>query len=290
MKRHNISAVFLIIGIILFSAGCQKKEDSFLGKENFETAEGKDILDDTTEQKILTFSLSGYSESRKRNWDLQGDSADILTNNVVLLENVLGHSYNDDSTITLVADKGEFDKTDSNLLLKENVVATTLDGAKLTTDYLNWNASREEVDTDAPVKITRENMQALGCGAFGQPDLKQMQFKKDVTVILEPSTVITCEGALEVDTLNNKAVFNDNVLVVDERGKLWSDKVEVYFDPAEKTVSKVFAKGNVKISRQENITYSEEAAYDASTKMMVLTGRPKLVLYSQEDLNAFTGN
>lgn len=282
--KQKFFAAFLGLALILNINGCGRE------KSAEENAEEQGQLNENTEQKILTFSLSGYSEGGKRNWDLKGDSADVLTTNVVLLDNVLGHSYDKDNNITLTADKGEFDKNQNNLLLKENVVATTVDGAKLTTDHLNWNATKEEVNTDAVVNIERENMEATGEGALGQPDLKYMQLKKNVTVELKPSTVITCDGALCVDTQKNMAVFNDNVLVVDERGKLWADKVEVYFDPAKKGISKVAAKGNVKIERGENVTYSEEASYDADSKLMVLTGRPKLVLYSQEDLNALTGN
>lgn len=283
MKQEFFAAILGLV-LILNVNGCGNKKTT--GENSVEN----ESLNEQTDQKILTFSLSGYSEGGKRNWDLKGDSADVLKTNVVLLNNVLGHSYDKNNNITLTANKGEFDKNQNNLLLKENVVATTVDGATLTTDHMNWNATKEEVDTDAIVNINRENMEATGEGACGQPDLKYMQLKKNVTVELKPSTVITCDGALEVDTQNNKAVFNDNVLVVDERGKLWADKVEVYFDPIKKGIDKVVAKGNVKIERGENVTYSEEASYDANSKLMVLSGRPKLVLYSQEDLNALTGN
>lgn len=269
--------------LILSIDGCGK------GKTAEENS-AETLLGEQTDQKILTFSLFGYSDGGKRSWDLKGDSADVLTTNVVLLDNVLGHSYDKDNSITLTADKGEFDKNQNNLLLKDNVVATTQDGATLTTDHLNWNATKEEVDTDALVDIERENIKITGEGALGQPDLKYMQLKKNVTVELKPSTVITCEGALEVDTQNNKAIFNDSVVVIDERGKLWADKAEVYFDPIKKGIDKVVARGNVKIEREGNVTYSEEASYDAISKLMVLTGRPKLVLYSQEELNALTGN
>ncbi|MFH1856226.1 MAG: LPS export ABC transporter periplasmic protein LptC [Candidatus Omnitrophota bacterium] len=286
MERKFLK-IFFILTAICFIGGCKGAINT---EEVSENSEIQDALGENTDQKILTFSLSGFSEMGKRSWDLKGDSADILTNNVVLLENVLGHSYTKENTITLTADKGEFDQNKSNLLLRDNVVGIADDGAKVLTDVLNWDATKREIDTDAFVRIIRENMEATGDGAFGQPDLKQMQLKKNVTVELKPATVITCDGALEVDTLNNSAFFNDNVIVIDERGKIWADKIEVYFDPKAKTIKKVFAKGNVKILRGENMTYSEEAIYEADSKIMTLTGRPRLVLYSKEELNAFTGN
>lgn len=285
--KQKFFIIFLVFLSILVVVSCQKKAERSPEEEAY-TAQ--DVLDDGTEQKILTFSLSGYADGGSRSWDVKGDSADMLATNVVLLKNVLGHSYTEDNTITLTADKGEFDKTANNLLLKKNVVGTTVDGAKLVTDSLNWNAQREEVETDDMVYITRENMEARGRGAFGQPDLNRMRLKKDVTVNLKPTTVITCDGPFQVDTLNNVGIFNENVLVVDERGKLWADIIEVYFDPKAKTITKIIAKGNVKIERGENVTYSNQATYDAKTKIIILSGRPKLILYSKEDLNVFSGD
>ncbi len=288
--KKRFFVFFLVFLSILVMIGCQRESGGRAGVGSSDGSVAQSPLGGGTEQKILTFSLSGYSDSGKRSWDVKGDSADILTTNVILLDNVLSHSYTKGNAITLTADKGRFDKTKNNLLLEGNVVGITDDGARLTTDSLNWNAQKEEVDTDDLVIITRENMEARGHGAFGQPDLKRVQLKKDVTVNLKPTTVITCDGPFQVDALNNVGVFNKNVLVVDERGKIWADTIEVYFDSKTKTVIKVAAKGNVKIERGDNVTYSDQATYNAKSKLIILSGRPKLILYSKGDLDAITGD
>jgi len=288
--RQKFFTLFLIFLLILVMVGCQRESGGKAGGGSPDGSVDQNPLDEGTEQKILTFSLSGYSDSGKRSWDVKGDSADILRTNVILLDNVISHSYTKGNTITITADKGRFDKVKNSLLLEENVVGTTADGARLTTDSLSWNAQKEEVDTDDLVVITRENMEARGHGAFGQPDLKRVQLKKYVTVNLEPTTVITCDGPFQVDALNNVGIFNENVLVVDERGRIWADIIEVYFDSKTKTVIKVVAKGNVKIERGDNVTYSDQATYNAKSQLIILSGRPKLILYSKEGLNATTGN
>jgi len=55
-------------------------------------------------------------------------------------------------------------------------------------------------------------------------------------------------------------------------------------------LERIIAKGNVKIVKGENISYSDEAVYTAADKKITLLGRPKLIIYSTEDLNASSGN
>ncbi|MCM8779917.1 MAG: hypothetical protein NC914_02065, partial [Candidatus Omnitrophica bacterium] len=73
-----------------------------------------------------------------------------------------------------------------------------------------------------------------------------------------------------------------------------SDTMDIYFNTAKEnksadiggSIEKIVARGNVKIVRGENISYSQEATYSAADQKVVLTGRPKLVIYSTEGLHA----
>jgi hypothetical protein len=56
-------------------------------------------------------------------------------------------------------------------------------------------------------------------------------------------------------------------------------------------IDKIVARGNVKVVQGENVSYSEEAIYNASDRKIVLKGRPKLIIYSEKDLqDASFGN
>ena len=56
-------------------------------------------------------------------------------------------------------------------------------------------------------------------------------------------------------------------------------------------IEKIVARGNVKITRGENISYSDEAVYTAQDKKITLSGKPRLIIYSAEELsNASIGN
>jgi lipopolysaccharide assembly outer membrane protein LptD (OstA) len=55
-------------------------------------------------------------------------------------------------------------------------------------------------------------------------------------------------------------------------------------------IEKIVARGNVKITRGENVSYSDEATYTALDKKITLSGSPKLIIYSTEEMSASFGN
>jgi lipopolysaccharide export system protein LptA len=199
------------------------------------------------------------------------------------------------------------------------VVITTSSGAKLITDSLDWDRQKELVTTKDKVNIARQNMYATALGAMGQPSLSRVTLKKEVQVDInqEPpkdkpdsegtKTTITCDGPLEIDYTKSVATFRNNVLVVTQGNQIYSDAMDVYFMPSAKTqeaeeakkarmeeaeasLEKIVARGNVKIVKGENVSYSDEAIYTVADKKILLTGRPKLVIYQTEKLDASAGN
>jgi LPS export ABC transporter protein LptC len=275
----------------------------------------KEELPKESDQQISDFSLSGFGEKGKKSWDLSGKSADIFTD-IIKLKSIIGNLYGEKEDIKLTADKGDFNKSEGKVHLEQNVVVTTSSGVKLLTDSLDWDRKNQVVTTKDKVNIERENMVTTAYGAEGHPNLSQIKLERDVMVKLNQSaadkqkedsnegkTVITCDGPLAIDYEKNIATFNNNVKV--DRGDLliYSDKMDVYFNkdksalPEEKTnsmmgtkVDKILAHGNVRIIRGDNTSYSEEAIYTTADKKITLLGKPRLVIYSAEDLNAPFGN
>jgi LPS export ABC transporter protein LptC len=280
-------------------------------------AQGKNI--EEADQQISEFSLASFGEKGKKAWDLAGKSADIFTD-VIKLKDVVGNLYGEKEDIKLTADKGDFDKVDGKVHLEENVVITTSSGTKLTTDSLDWDRKKQLVVTEELVNIERGNMLTTASGAMGEPNLKKVSLQKDVTVNINPATdeksqepqgqkkkiVITCDGPLEIDYGKNIAIFKNNVKVDTQDMLIQSDIMDVYFGrmgrdtPAGagtdltamgSKIEKIVARGNVKITRGENVSYSDEATYTALDKKITLSGTPKLIIYSSEgDMNASFGN
>ncbi len=278
-----------------------------------------------SDQQIGDFSLSGFGDKGKKAWDLSGKRADIF-NEVVKLKEVVGNHYADKESIKLTADSGDFNKNSGVVHLEDNVVITTSGGAKLTTDSLDWDRKQQIVSTLDKVNLQRLDMNLSGVGARGATALKQVELGKDVRLEIEPEDklesnglqpnsqshkqknkeekiVITCDGPLEVDYEKNIAVFNNNVKVEKPDLIIYSDKMQVYFtskqgDPKKdqesalmsSSINKIVSEGNVRIVRGENTSYSQEAIYTAADKKIILTGRPQIVIYQTENMNAAFGN
>jgi len=260
-----------------------------------------------SEQEMGDFSLAGYGEKGKKIWDLAGKSAQIFTD-VVKLEEIVGNLYEEDEDIRLTARRGDFFKTENRLHLEEDVLITTSSGAKLATEALDWDRKNNLIFTKAKVSIEKDNLLAQAQGAQAQPDLSQVTLEKEVEVQILPKEeeqipsqkskiIITCDGKLVIDYQNNLATFNDNVKVERDDLKIYSDIMDIYFIPEKGKetqdkdfmalggrIKKIVARGNVKIMRQENISYSDEAIYDAQDRKITLSGRPKLIIESFEEL------
>ena len=243
-----------------------------------------------SDQQFLGFDLAGYGEDGKKSWELKGQSADIFLD-TIKLKDVKAKVFGEEEII-LTSERGELDKANNIIYLKEDVVITTETGSKLTTDSLDWAQDTNIITTEDKITIERENINAISKGAEAQPDLNQAQMLKDVVVEIETQdgekgikkTVITCDGPLEIDYEAQIAIFNNNVKVEDESGQIFSNTMRVFFNFETKEINRIIANGNVKIVRGENISYSDTAIYIAKDKRVILTGRPRLVLYSEEGL------
>jgi LPS export ABC transporter protein LptC len=272
-------------------------------------------LPQESDQQISEFSLAGYGERGKKTWELFGKSADIF-DEVVRLKDIVGNMYGEKENIKLTADKGDFNKVNNSVHLEQNVIVTTSSGAKLTTDSLDWDRKGNIISTQDKVRITRDSMVTTALGAQAEPSLNKVTLEKNVNVEMAPQEakekqaskiIITCDGQLNIDYAKNIATFNKNVKVDRGDSQIYSDFMDVYFTSGKSKapkeldnggglglsgkIDKIVARGNVKIVRGENVSYSDEAIYTAADKRIILTGRPKLIIESTEDFkNAPLGN
>ena len=245
-------------------------------------------------QEVKDFSFVQYKEGGDQKWKLNGQSAEVVENKVNI-EHLSALSFGQGTTLKLKANQGSFDKGDNLVHLRDNVVAATTDGTKLTTDSLLWDAETKNVSTDSAVNIKRPDMQISGTGAVCDVDGKTAELKQDISARLTsgendllgaapdnsaqaPQTTITCDGPLELNYKQNRAFFHGNVKVEDSRGNIIADRIDVYFNPQTRRVKCVVARGNVKIINGENITYSEKAIYLVDQGRVILPNRPKLII------------
>ena len=229
--------------------------------------------------KMYSFAFTKYTAQGEREIEIEGDSANILSDTIDLL-NVVAKAYAEETPVTITADKGKYDKKANKIHITENVVATTEDGTRLLTEELDIYPEEHVLETEVETQVKKGNINIDGTGARGDTNLKKVKFKKNVTVVIQDAkespdspTIITCDGPLEIDYGKNIAHFQNNVVAEDERGKLTADVMDVYYNKVSRKVSKIVAVGNVVIENSDgNKTYSDNVIYLAEEGRVILGG------------------
>jgi LPS export ABC transporter protein LptC len=278
LKNLIILLAVIFVGVYLKNTLFKEEEDIHV-RSLSPNAEKEQV----TEQ-VKSFSITGFSDSGKKAWEMEGKSANIFSD-IIDLSDINANSYGDDVKVNLKADEGVFDRTSNNIELRKNVIIVTDEGTTLTTEVLNWDAAKELVHTDEHVFIQRKDMDIAGTGASAKPDLKIARLDKNISVnTKDPPALITCDGPLEIDYDKNVAYFNNNVKLIDSETTIDTDKATAYFQPKEKSLKKVVCKGNVMITRGKDVTYADLLTYLPGEGRVILEGRPKIVIRDTEGL------
>ncbi|MCX5680111.1 MAG: LPS export ABC transporter periplasmic protein LptC [Candidatus Omnitrophica bacterium] len=253
LNPSNLNKVILVIllTIALTLSGYGKKNSA--GPGTVEAAQGNEK--DGIQQKVLAFNLEGLSDSGQKKWDVTGKSAESVSQTQMKLNDIVAKSYGNDSEATITARDGMYDKTKNNVTLENDVKATIVSTKSFTGDMVG-------ISTDAKSGVPKE-------------DHKTKKMK----------TTITCDGEVEFNYENNQAYFSKNVKVSGDDGDIDADKITVNLDPLTRRVKEIIAEGNVKIKQGENMTYSDKAVYVESERKILLTGKPRLVIYQEGGLS-----
>lgn len=249
-----------------------------------------------SDQEFEGFNLEGYTDDGEKSWDVEGDSADIKGSEIELT-NVNANSYGE-SVMNVVAKTGKINQVTGNMALEQDVVITNKDGSQLTTDSLNWNRNQDLVTTNDPVMINNERLLVTGKGLEAKPSQKKTQINENVRALVETETVedskivtITSVGPMTIDQGKLMARFEDDVVAEQEDQTLKADVLEIYFEKDMSSILEMICYGNVEVIRGENQTFAQKAIYNAKTKKLVLSGRPKLILNTEgDDVFTTTGN
>jgi len=162
------------------------------------------------------------------------------------------------------------------------------------TESLDIFPTQKTIETDATAIVKKDNLNIKGDGAFGDSQMKNVKFKKNVTVVVQSEnngkkipTTITCDGPLDIDYDKNIAKFTQNVMAEDERGRLTADEMEVFYNKATKKVAKIIATGNVVIRNPDgNETYSDNVVYMAEEGRIILGGDTEALYLPKEGQGA----
>ena len=108
--------------LLAFLSGCAKKTSPL------PPTGGLGALNDA----VSVFTLVGHTETGRKKWEIQGQTADLL-GEVVQLSPVTAKSFGK-VDVQLTARQGRYHKATQDIYLKKDVVVTTSDGIQLNTD------------------------------------------------------------------------------------------------------------------------------------------------------------
>ncbi|MBN1871587.1 MAG: LPS export ABC transporter periplasmic protein LptC [Candidatus Omnitrophica bacterium] len=234
------------------------------------------------EQKILSFDMTGFTNDGKKKWDIRGNSADIISD-TVLLKDIEANAYSKDRTVNLKAKSGEYDKKKNAIKLEDNVLVATSDGISLATEWLEWESESDVIHTDSFVQVKRGNFYASGTGASVSTKYREVQVDSIITV-RQGQIVIECRGPLTIDYGRDKASFYGSVKVTEPRGELMADRLDIFFDPDSREIEEVIAENNVRLIREDNVAKGDKIVYTVASGQAVLTGSPEILINSQRGL------
>ncbi|MBL7155754.1 MAG: LPS export ABC transporter periplasmic protein LptC [Candidatus Omnitrophica bacterium] len=244
----------LIVILLLLSAclsGCSKKEvASPEAKRPSESIPAEELLQ--IKQEVYSFRVEGFGKDRKIEWNLEGESANVVLNEIKI-NNLKAVFYDKGVTFTLLADRAVYNKKNQDIELEDNIIGTTSDGGELVTDYAKWNSETEEITTDSEVLIKRQNITCKGEGAITKPRLKWVTFQREVEVNIAPDKKIVCSGPFEIDLEKNVAIFNNNVKITDKDSDTFTDRLTVFLNPETNEVARIITEGNVRVEHRGRI-------------------------------------
>ena len=197
-----------------------------------------------------SFKLEGFSKTGEKQWEIEGETARMVTEEIVFLK-IKATSFHEGTSVILTADKGKYDRKRGQLQLEGNVEAATSDGGYLSTDKAFWSTGTEEVTTESLVTVKKDGIVIVGRGILAKTGLKTATFKKEIKVKIPPATVITCDGPFNIYYEEKKAVFNNNVKVTDQDSEMFADEITAFFNPESHGIERIVTRGNVKIIKRK---------------------------------------
>ena len=91
-------------------------------------------------------------------------------------------------------------------------------------------------------------------------------------VAAHSDTIKVSSEKLNVYRDNNISVFSGNVYAEDDKIKLWSDKISMFYDETEKSVYEIVAENNVKIIVNGVTAFGNYSKYKVDNEELLLEG------------------
>lgn len=119
-------------------------------------------------------------------WTLDADHAEVFDKEQrTIMRKVSIHVFSKDVEWTVTADQGVLDNEKRDVSLAGNVLVTSNDGLRLTTNELAWRNTERNLSTDDVVEIKREGTTIVGRGLDVRMNEQHAVLGKRVRVVIQ---------------------------------------------------------------------------------------------------------
>lgn len=89
--------------------------------------------------------------------------------------------------------------------------------------------------------------------------------------------LVVTSDRMEADELGNTVTFIGAVTLKKENMTVTADQVVVFYDPVNKKVREIQARGNVAVRQEGRVALANTAVYYSNEEKVVLTGEPRII-------------
>ncbi|HUN55494.1 MAG TPA: LPS export ABC transporter periplasmic protein LptC [Smithella sp.] len=158
-KTIIISLISIVFLVILIAVAAVIKNDASKPKNLLKA------LEEGVDLKFKGFNFTEVNEANAK-WEVKADTATYdKKQDLAVLENVhIRLTTSDGKVFLMSADKGQILTKEKNIEIKGNVVITSDNNDRFSTDHLSYNNAEKKFYTDAPVVMQNKRMKLTGTG------------------------------------------------------------------------------------------------------------------------------
>ncbi len=182
-SRPLATALLAMVLAVLGTAGCNR-----LPKASVVGTSGE-MPDQEVTDFVLTETDAGHPQ-----WTLYAKYAATYTaRNVVVARDIRVDFFDEEGkrSSELNAREGEIQQLTRDMTARGNVVLTTTEGTRMTTEELHFSNGQQLITSDRRVRVERDGDALTGVGFSSDPQLKHFEFRSSVN-----ATVRSKSGAL----------------------------------------------------------------------------------------------
>jgi LPS export ABC transporter protein LptC len=269
MNKTKCLVLVLLAGALIPTSCVKKKEPPLPAVEEKEA------------QQALEEVYLQETEGGKKRWELWAETVDLFPGRKVF-KKVRFKFYGEDKILYLKGDEAEVQNDSGDMQVLGHVTGKTEEGVEFTADALTWQAKPGRLITESPVKLMAENIYITGTGMESTPHLKEARIIKDVRVTFfqrindEAPMVITSETLFARFGDKPEVRFEGEAKVDDNRVKVTSDKLTIFFSQAGRRAVESIAEGKVNILAKDIEAECGYARLLNEEKVIILQDNPIL--------------